>query len=474
MWALEYHCGWCKPTHEGRFFKEPDAEDLARSARASQCLTKERDLPIPPDMVPAGDETTCLHRWGYHRYREMFNDRQLLGLGLLLSRIRRVPSDDVRHALLTVFSDFLRYQNLLCRYDTYALKCQDIFSVHGFPVGLVQCENNVLGIPRIGSGAFRHFVEKYVRAKKYCVTPYEIRLEGRRKQVVPIPGESIGAQPVMEFPSLEDERQAWLVAAPATSLPLPTACLDGVFTDPPYFDNVQYAELMDFCYVWLRLALGEEFVEFRRESTRNAEELTGNATLGRGLEHFTGGLSAVFQHYAAALKPTAPFVFTYHHNDPTAYVPLVVAILDAGLACTAMLPAAAEMGASLHISGTASSVLDTVFVCRSRPSVSAPSVHQRPGYGEIEMPLEDLGASLFRDAAAMRAAGLRVTAGDVRCLAAGHLARAAVTRLRPSWDINASLPARMACAGTTLTELTRNLKIAELVSQTLASLTDDA
>ena len=61
----------------------------------------------------------------------------------------------MRRALLTVFSDFLRYQNMLCRYDTYALKCQDIFAVHGFPVGLVQCENSLLGVPGVGAGAFR-------------------------------------------------------------------------------------------------------------------------------------------------------------------------------------------------------------------------------------------------------------------------------------------------------------------------------
>ena len=79
-----------------------------------------------------------------------------------------------------VVSDFLRYQNMLARYDTYALKCQDIFSVHGFPVGLVQCENNLLGIPKVGSGAFRHFIEKYRRAKLYCEQPFETMQRGSR------------------------------------------------------------------------------------------------------------------------------------------------------------------------------------------------------------------------------------------------------------------------------------------------------
>ncbi len=51
----------------------------------------------------------------------------------------------MRDALATNLSDLLRYQNMLCRYDTMALKSLDIFSVHGFPVGLIQCESNLLG-----------------------------------------------------------------------------------------------------------------------------------------------------------------------------------------------------------------------------------------------------------------------------------------------------------------------------------------
>ena len=363
MWAMEYHCKECKPTHKGRFFKPPESDDLYRYEQARLRLLKESELPIPDDEIPRGDETNRLHRWGYRRYREMFTERQLLGLGLLLRRITQVGNSPVRHALLTVFSDFLRYQNMLCRYDTYALKCQDIFSVHGFPVGLVQCENNLLGIPKVGAGAFRHFVEKYLRAKQYCEAPFETRLNGKRKEVVPISGERIIAEFVRHFP-VEDERQAQIAASPATAMTLSPGSLDGVFTDPPYFANVQYAELIDFNYVWLRQALRDEFTEFAPPTTRSSDELTGNVTLGRGIEHFTEGLSAAFSHYAAALKSDAPFVFTYHHNDPAAYVAVVVAILDAGLDCTATLPAAAEMSASLHILGTNSSILDSVFVCR--------------------------------------------------------------------------------------------------------------
>jgi len=429
LWAIEYHCDHCKPRWVGRMFKAPDQADLEKVSEASERLKRlRRNLPIPLDEVPDGDETRRLHRWGYARFCEMFNQRQLLGLGMLLRRIMKTKDRDTKHALLTVFSDFLRYQNMLCRYDTYALKCQDIFSVHGFPVGLVQCENNLLGIPRVGSGAFRHFIEKYIRAKEYCVQPFETMITpSGRKQLVPVYGESIEAKLVDHFPL--GQHEVWLNSSAAEHVPLSPNSLDGVFTDPPYYDNVQYAELMDFCYAWLRQALAPEFESFVPSTTKTHAELTGNDTMKRGLERFTAGLSAVFMHFAKALKPGAPFVFTYHHNDPDAYTPLVVAILDAGLTCTETLPAPAEMAASLHIARSNSSVLDTIFVCRKATGK------------ENGLSVED---ALTRDVERLSASGMKLRDGDLRCLQAGHIARLAINQLRSVWTLDSPILSRAA------------------------------
>lgn len=455
MWAIEYHCDCGAAERKGRFFKAPDQDDLNKYQRSLELLADRRDdLPIPDDDIPLGDETKRLHRWGYKKFREMFNDRQLLSLGILLRRIMIVPHVATRHALLTVFSDFIRYQNMLCRYDTYALKCQDIFSVHGFPVGLVQCENNVIGIPKVGSGAFVHFAEKFVRAKLYCKAPFETRVENGKKRLVPIVGETIAAVFTGRVPS-PIGREACIAAMPATEIPLPPQSLDGVFTDPPYFDNVQYAELMDFCYSWLRQALASELACFQPSTTRAHAELTGNETMGRGLEHFTEGLSKVFCHYASALKPNAPFVFTYHHNDPLAYLPLVVAMLDAGLNCTAALPAPAEMAASLHIAGSNSSVLDTVFVCRAVESVTA-------------IPLK---TCLVKDVEGLQNAGLSLTAGDLRCLIAGHVARLAVNELMQKWGKQESLQERTRRAADAISRFSSHNPAANLIEEILSRTT---
>lgn len=456
LFALEYHCESCKPTHQGRFFKAPDSHDFDRVNQAKALLERKDSGLIPEEEIPEGDETLRLLRWGYRKYRDLFNPRQLLGLQILLEEIVQVEDQEVRGALATVFSDFLRYQNMLCRYDTWALKCQDIFSVHGFPAGLVRCENNLLGIPRVGSGGFRHFVEKYLRAKEYCQSPFEIDFRGDRKKVVDIGGEHIGAQ-FVETPSEVKGRAAFLSAQDARAIRLPANSLDAVYTDPPYFANVQYAELMDFCYVWLRKVLRREEPLFKRHTTRDPQELTVNRTLHRGITEFTEGMSAIFHNMTRALKPGSPLVFTYHHNDPEAYVPIAVSILDAGVSCTATLASPAEMSASLHINGTGSSIIDTIFVCRKQGPVVV---------GE-EVP-EFLGR-LVEDVNAIEAAGVGVTKGDLLCMLWGALTRLTVVGLRSSWTSSAPTRVKMKIARERFESLMKKNEIDHVFAQVAQS-----
>jgi putative DNA methylase len=172
LFAIEYYNPQRKAGHKGRFFKKPDAKDLARISAAEEGWRRTRERFVPDQEILPGDETDRLHRWGYSHYRQLFNNRQLLGLELSCRLIHKVEEERVRHALATNLSDLLRYQNMLCRYDTWALKSLDIFSVHGFPVGLVQCESNLIGITNakdmnVGSGGWTNIIEKYAKGKRY-------------------------------------------------------------------------------------------------------------------------------------------------------------------------------------------------------------------------------------------------------------------------------------------------------------------
>ncbi len=221
-----------------------------------------------------------------------------------------------------------------------------MFSVHGFPAGLVQCESNLLGITTragvgVGSGGWTNIIAMYEKAKRFCDAPFEVDHSRGRKTIVPVPGEWIGERYNGRRP-----RHASIRCASSTALNLAPNSLDAVFTDPPYFGNVQYGELMDFCYVWLRRLAGSDAEGFTQESTRSADELTGNTTQARDLEHFTEGLAAVYRAMARALKPGAPLAFTFHHNAMAPYHAIGVAILDAGLTCSASIPCPAETSTS--------------------------------------------------------------------------------------------------------------------------------
>jgi hypothetical protein len=419
---MEYYCPHCSDTHAGRFFKSPDNDDIEKIHEAESRLASINPHFIPNDNIPSGDETNRLHRWGYTQYKELFNSRQLLGLEISCRYISCIKNERIRNALATNLSDLLRYQNMLCRYDTAVLKSLDVFSVHGFPVGLMQCESNLLGIKNgsanpVGSGGWLNIIEKFIKAKTRCAAPFEIK-NGRssaQKTIVPISGEWVGD--VNDgFP----KRSLEINCGDSSQVQWPPDSIDGVFTDPPYYGNVQYAELMDFCYIWIRNLVKKDCSHFAKNSTRNENELTGNDDMLRGIEHFTIGLSRAFSNVSSGLKKNAPLVFTYHHNDINAYFPVAVAILDSSLSCTKVLPCPAEMSASIHIKGTGSSIIDSIFVCRKTIT-----------------PTDDengIFSNLHGDIIALSAAPYTPTKGDIRCIAHGHIIRHCVNVLLGSWE----------------------------------------
>lgn len=427
LFAIEYHNADLKG-RPGRLFKKPDSEDLSRVEEAEAAFLKLRARYVPLDLIPEGDETGRLLRWGYSKFNQLFNARQLLALETTARWISKVKDARVKRALATNFSDLIRYQNMLCRYDTMALKSLDIFSIHGFPASYVQCESNFLGIRSttgnpIGSGGWINITQKYAKAKRFCTNPFEVTFNGKKKTVLPIVGEWIG-----EVNPEHPEAHARLVdirCGSATEMHLEVGSLDAVFTDPPYYGMVQYGELMHFLYIWLRKLMGGDVVGLESETTKHSDELTGNATEGRGIEQFAEGLATVYSRMALALKPGAPLAFTYHHNKQEAYLAAGMAILDAGLTCTASLPCPAEMGGSIHISGTGSSIVDTVFVCR------------RDGRMLDRWRFKDaveLASIMRAELVQLSGAGLKPSVGDIRCIAYGHITRMAVANLHPIWD----------------------------------------
>lgn len=425
--GVEYHCDACasRPGSPSHAYKTVDARDHDLIRRAGWLAATDPSPYWPDALIPRGVETERLLRWGYNQWTDLFNSRQLHSLGVLAARISAELDGPVKRALQTCFSDALRYQNMLCRYDRQALKPTDVFAVHGFPVPRVSCEPHPLGVRGSGSGGFRHMLAKYERAKRWCAAPYETVHDGRRLHRIPTPPEQLAPVLVDEAGQLRGAGDALLARASLQPGELADGSVDLVLTDPPYYANVQYAELMDFCYAWLRrLAPATAFFDVAQAKT-DADAVGSATAAGVDLVEFTRRLSEVYVSAAQALRPGGAFIFTYHHNDPDAYAPLVVACADAGLVPTRVYACPSEMRASTHIHGRNAATIDAVFVLRKPP---------------LPDTAEPFGVSAGRFVAArvraLQAAGLAPTDADRVCLRHAHATAIALAALnRCGWDI---------------------------------------
>jgi putative DNA methylase len=123
---------------------------------------------------------------------------------------------------------------------------------------------------------------------------------------------------------------------------LPDKSIDAIITDPPYYGNVMYGELSDFFYVWLRLALKDDYPEFspplvnkEREIVVNEKAVVGTGDTGQGTRvkddtFFREGLLRCFRECHRVLKDDGLLVFTFHHEKPKAWAAVLDAVLQAG------------------------------------------------------------------------------------------------------------------------------------------------
>ncbi|MFN3763754.1 MAG: hypothetical protein ACK4WK_11225, partial [Anaerolineae bacterium] len=150
---------------------------------------------------------------------------------------------------------------------------------------------------------------------------------------------------------------------------LPSGSVDAVITDPPYYGNVQYAELSDFFYVWLRQALKDEYPEFTPPEVPKAREIVVNEKAGKDDEFFRQGLLRAFRECHRVLKDDGPLVFTFHHESPRAWGAVLEAVLEAGFDVRAVWTYHSETRSGVHAAGIR---FDTVIACRKRAAEPEP------------------------------------------------------------------------------------------------------
>jgi SAM-dependent methyltransferase/DNA-directed RNA polymerase subunit RPC12/RpoP len=126
------------------------------------------------------------------------------------------------------------------------------------------------------------------------------------------------------FSDLAKEGTALIHTGSASALPIPDESVDAIITDPPYGNNVLYAELCNFYWVWVGGILGQNgLIDDREEAVVSKEH-------GKGIGDYRDLLLRVFRECHRVLKPGRWMVMTFHNREFKVWNAIHLAAHDAG------------------------------------------------------------------------------------------------------------------------------------------------
>jgi adenine-specific DNA methylase len=172
---------------------------------------------------------------------------------------------------------------------------------------------------------------------------------------------------VIEHAAATSDRPADVLRGSATQLPYDDGFFDAVITDPPYYNNIAYAELSDFFYVWLKRTVGDIYpTVLGAPVTPKDQEIIEGGSLKRSKVWFETELGTAFSECRRVLSDDGVCVVVYAHKAVSAWESLVASLLRAGLTVDASWPFSTEMGARLLGQGSAALASSIFLVCRKR------------------------------------------------------------------------------------------------------------
>ncbi|CAL8472428.1 DUF1156 domain-containing protein [Caballeronia sp. S22] len=176
-----------------------------------------------------------------------------------------------------------------------------------------------------------------------------------------------------------------------------------VSSDPPYYDNIGYADLSDFFYVWLRKCLRPIFPNlYATVAVPKAEELVATPYRHGGKKEaetfFLDGMTRAIHNLAEQAHPAFPVTIYYafkqsetkneQGTSSTGWETFLEAVLKAGFALTGTWPMRTELSNRMIGSGTNALASSIVLVCRKRPA-DAPTVNRREFLRQLDAVLTE-------------------------------------------------------------------------------------
>ena len=317
------------------------AELESTEAQGGAFLASAPTESLPPD----GALGFRVQKYGSVRWRHLFNARQLLALSTYArfarAFVEQIPDAGLAEAVngcTALVVDRLADLNAaLCGWQLNTANTAHVFVRWALPMNWDYGEVN----PLAGAGGSP---ESAVRRMTACVS-YLARASLPPGHVEP---------------------------ASAQNHPLPDDVAAAFFTDPPYYDAMPYADLLDFFFVWLKRCLRSPLSALvRTELAPKEDECIVDPVRGKDRVFYESAMRHAMIEGRRVLSPDGLGVVVFAHKSTSGWEALLQSVVDAGLVITASWPIDTEMGSRLRAQSSAALASSVHLVCRPRQSPTA-------------------------------------------------------------------------------------------------------
>lgn len=328
-------------------FDRPTPQETASGARTAAAVPS-----ALAGEIPQGLETSVLHRAGLDTWESLYVPRQIESLTAASRIVDELRcSVQIKQRLRLAVCGAGEMAGRISRWDRHYPKAYEAVANHRLAVTGLSAEVNLLADR--GRGVLKHRLAASVKAARWRQenlppdVPVRRRLAGAHR---------IGPKGAVLTQGSSDRQLA------------PRRSVDLVLTDPPYFDDVQYAELASLFLVWAQVTtLVADSVEVDLKS-----EAVANTRRGTDVERYRELLTAIFQETWRSLKIDGRMILTFHNTDLRAWWALGRALADARFSIRALAVAWAENDVDHSKRGRRGFTRDLVIECRRTASDAAP------------------------------------------------------------------------------------------------------
>jgi len=353
-------------TEKVRFFRAVNQRDLDALAAAREALAEKWDAwdvagLIPTEKFPQGNDMRPVN-YGMPRWCDLFTPRQLLGhltlvegLNSLKPEILQALGSEKGRAVITylqfAIDKGIDYNSRQTRWIAQRGQVSGTFGRHDFSLKWTFGEMIFTGPSSGAAWGLSQILDAY-RGIAQLVSPlHELQssLAGSLK----------------------------IINGTAASMPaVPSASVDLVCMDPPYYNNVQYAELSDYFYVWQKRTLKDLYPDIysRRLTDKNNEAVANPVRDGSAREAKTAYermMSEIFSECRRTLKDDGLLTLMFTHKSQDAWETLTRSLIESHWIITASFPVDSEFANSMNIMDQASAVSSIFITCRKRHSEAA-------------------------------------------------------------------------------------------------------